>query len=220
MGSEWGIQIENGWYDDSRHLYRNERGTVVPSTTGVFEILGCNDFSMIKPEVMEWKRVYGGGVHKGTELLAFNRLDWETVDDVLIPAITGIEQWLKAVKFEPLAAEEKRIITLNGMQFGGTLDLRGTLLYKGTRRHVIVDEKTGSKYSKTWEWQLGGYIGGAPKVPAGYVGVDLQVDIDGKVTPHWVPDTLKAMREFTYLLAAANLLLNAGMAKIKGVEED
>ena len=217
---DYGEQIEGGWYDDTRHLYRNEKGTVVPSTTGVFDILGCNDFSMVKPELLEWKRVYGGAVHKGVELLAFNKLDWDTVDDVIIPAITGVESWLRAVKYEPLAGEEKRIITLNGMMFGGTLDLRGTLIYKGARRHAILDVKTGTKYSKTWEWQLGGYIGGAPKIPAGYVGVDLQVNQDGKVNPHWVPDTVKAQREFCYLLASANLLLNAGMAKIKGVEED
>ena len=219
MGSEsYGEKIDGGWYDDAKHLYRNDKGSVVPSTTGVFDILGCNDFSMIKPEVMEWKRVYGGGVHKGIEFLVFKKLDWDTCDEVIIPALTGIESWLKAVQYEPVAAEEKRIITLNGMQFGGTLDHRGTLLYQGKRRDAIIDVKTGSKFSKSWEWQLGGYIGGAPK--GAYVGVDLQVDIDGKVTPHWVPDTLKAQREFCYLLAAANLLLNAGMRKIKGVEED
>jgi hypothetical protein len=222
MGSDqWGIKIPGGYFDEAKHLYRNEQGTSVPSTTGVFDILGCADFSMIKPDVLEWKRLYGGGLHKGIELLAFQKLDWDSVDDILIPAITGIEQWLKAVKFEPVAAEERRIITLNSMQFGGSLDLRGSLLYKGVRRSAILDEKTGSKYSKTWEWQLGGYIGGAPKPESGsYVGVDLQVDMDGKVTPHWVPDTLKAQREFCILLAAANLKLNAGLAKIKGIEEE
>ena len=64
----WGEKIEGGWYDDTRHLYRNDKGIVVPSTTGVFDILGCNDFSMINPDVMEWKRVYGGAVHKASRV--------------------------------------------------------------------------------------------------------------------------------------------------------
>ena len=217
---DYGEQIEGGWYDDTRHLYRNERGAVVPSTTGVFDILGCNDFSMVKPELLEWKRVYGGAVHKGTEYLVYDRLDWDSCGEEITPVLRGIEKWLQEVYFQPLAAEEKRIITLNGMQFGGTLDLRGTLLYKGNRRHAILDIKTGTKYSNTWEWQLGGYIAGAPKKEKGYVGVDLQVDMEGNVNPHWVIDAFKAQREFCILLAAANLKLNAGLAKIKGVEED
>lgn len=217
----YGEKIEGGWYDDAKHLYRREDGAVVPSTTGVFDILGCNDFSMIKPEIVEWKRVYGSAVDRAVEFLVFRRLDWNSCDEVIIPAVTGIEQWLKAVQFEPLAAQERKVITLNGMEFGGTSDLRGTLIYKAVRRHAIIDVKTCSKVSGTWPWQLGGYIGGAPKLEgAGYVGVDLQVDKDGKVTPHWVLDTLKAQREFCILLASANLLLNAGMRKIKGVEED
>ena len=221
MGSElWGQQVENGWYDDRLHIYRDDRGVIVPSATGVFDILGCSDFSMIDPETLEWKRNYGSGVHKGTEYLVYNKLDWDTVDDVIIPAVTGIEQWLKSVEYQPEAVEEKRIINFGGMKVGGTLDHRGSLVYKGVRRPAIGDLKTGSKYSKTWDWQIGCYAGGAPKVGgAGYIGVAIQVNKDGKVTPHWV-DVLKAQREFQILLAAANLKLNAGLAKIKNVEEE
>ena len=221
MGSEaWGKEVPGGWYDDRLHIYRNSRGIVVPSATGVFDILGCSDFSMINPEDLEWKRNYGSGVHKGVEYLVYDKLDWDTVDDVIIPAVTGIEQWLKAVQYQPLAVEEIKIITINGMEFGGTLDHRGSLIYKGIRRSAIIDVKTGSKYSKTWDWQIGGYSGGVPKVEgAGYIGVALQVNKEGKVNPHWV-ETLKAQREFCILLAAANLKLNAGLAKIKNVEEE
>ena len=218
--ADYGEKIEGGWYDDSRHIYRDDSGVIVPSTTGVFDILGCSDFSMIDPETLEWKRNYGSGVHKGTEYLVYDRLDWDTVDDVIIPAITGIEQWLKAVQYEPLAVEEKRIINFGGMKVGSTLDHRGSLIYKGVRRPAIGDLKTGSKYSKNWDWQVGCYAGGAPKPGgAGYIGVAIQVDKGGKVNPHWV-DVLKAQREFQILLAAAYLKLNAGFAKIKNVEEE
>ena len=65
--------------------------------------------------------------------------------------------------------------------------------------------KTGSKYSPTWPWQIGGYSAGVPKVEgSGYVGAALQVDKDGQVKPFWV-DVVKARQEFTLLLATANL---------------
>jgi hypothetical protein len=221
MGSEsWGEKIEGGFFDEAKHLYRDERGAVVPSATGVFDILGCSDFSMVDPEDLEWKRGYGSAVHKAIEYLVVGKLDWDTCPDEIIPAVVTIEQWLRQIGYEPVASEEKKIISFGGMLVGGTLDHRGSLLYKGVRRPAILDLKTGTKYSKTWDWQIGCYSGGAPKVSgAGYVGAAVQVKKNGKIDPHWV-DGLKAQREFQILLAAAYLKLNAGLAKIKNVEEE
>ncbi len=221
MGSEaWGEKIESGWYDDAKHIYRGEDGAIKPSVTGVFDALGLSDFSMINPETLEWKRGFGSAVHRGVELLVFGKLDWDSCPDEIIPAIVGVESWLKAVQYEPIAAEEKKIITLNGMQIGGTLDHRGTLLYKGKRRPCILDLKTGSRASKTWTWQVGGYSAGAPKLHGDvYVGCALQVGKDGDTNPIWV-DTLKAKQEFIILLAAANLAANAGLVKFKNTEEE
>jgi hypothetical protein len=220
MGSElWGEKIEGGWYDDSRHIYRDDGGVITPSVTGVFDALGLSDFSMIAPDVLEWKRGFGSAVHKGVELLAFGKLDWDSCPDEIIPAIVGVESWLKAVQYQPIAAEEKKIITLNGMKIGGTLDHRGSLVYKGKRRPCIIDLKTGSKVSETWTWQVGAYSGGAPKLDGDvYVGCALQIGKDGDVNPTWV-DTLKAKQNFIILLAAANLAVNAKLAKFKNMEE-
>jgi hypothetical protein len=221
MGSEaWGEKIEGGWYDDSRHIYRDDAGVITPSVTGVFDVLGLSDFSMINPSVLEWKRNFGSALHKAIELLVFGKLDWDSVDDALIPAVTGTEQWLKHVEYQPTAVEEKRIITLNGMKIGGTLDHRGSLVYKGKRRPCIIDLKTGSKVSETWTWQVGAYSGGAPKLDGDvYVGCALQIGKDGDVNPTWV-DTLKAKQNFIILLAAANLAVNAKLAKFKNMEEE
>lgn len=212
---DWGIAIEGGWYDDAKHLYRDEKGTVVPSTTQVFDVLGCSDFSMIDPEIINWKRVFGSAYHKAVELLVFDQLDWDTCDEAIIAPTVGTEQWLRAVEYQPIAAEEKRIATFNGMKCGQTSDHRGTLMCRGVRRPAIVDLKSGSKFSPTWNWQLGSYVGGAPKPDNGsYVGVVLQADKVGRITPHWV-DVERAKREFVVMLAACNLKLNNGMAKIR-----
>ena len=188
--------------------------------TGIFEALGLSDFSMIPPDVLDWKRGFGNAVHKGIELLVFGKLDWDSVPDEIIPAIVGTETWLKAVEYQPIAAEEKKIITLNGMKVGGTLDHRGSLVYKGKRRPCILDLKTGSKVSETWTWQVGAYSGGAPKLDGDvYVGCALQIGKDGDVNPVWV-DTLKARQNFIILLAAANLTVNAKLAKFKNMHEE
>jgi hypothetical protein len=221
MGSElWGEKIDGGFYLEATHCYRDSSGVVIPSVTGVFDALGLSDFSMIDPAVLEWKRGFGSAVHKGIELLTQGKLDWDTCPDEIIPAIVGVESWLREVKYEPLAAEEKKIIVLNGMKIGGTLDHRGSLIYKGVRRSCILDVKTGSKYSPTWPWQVGAYSGGAPKLEgAVYVGAALQVNKDGLAKPFWV-DTLKAKQEFVILLAAANLAANAKLIKFKNTEEE
>jgi hypothetical protein len=217
MGSEaWGKEVPGGYFDEVKHLYRNTKGIIVPSTTQVFDILGMSDFSMIDPVVLEWKRNFGTGLHRALELLVFGKLDWDSLDDCLIEPVVGLETWLKSVKYEPEAAEECCVWTVNGMQVGQTLDHRGSLIFKGQRRPAIIDLKSGSKRSPTWDWQLGSYYGGAPKPSSGgYVGVVLQADMKGGITPYWV-DLAKAMREFVILLCAANLKLNNGMAQLRG----
>jgi hypothetical protein len=222
MGSEslaihadWGTKILGGYFDEVKHLYRNERGVIIPSTTQVFDILGCTDFSGIPLEILEWKRNYGLAVHKAFEFLVVNDLDWETLDEAIIPAVTGIEAFLKKIEYFSEVAEERRIHTLFGMEFGLTVDGRGSMVHQGIRRHVIVDLKSGAKASPTWKWQLGGYTVAQDKVDGGWMGLVIQFNKEGNIVPHYV-DLLKAKREFQILLSAAILKLNSGLGKIRG----
>lgn len=215
MGSDsWGIQIEGGYFDEARHIYRNEAGVPVISSTQVFDVLGCSDFSGVDPETLELKRLYGTGLHKCVQYLVANDLDWDSVDDQLIDPLVAIETKLKSIDFQLDHAEEPRIASIHGMQFGMTLDLRGTMMHLGHRRHVVIDLKTGVKFSKTWEWQLGSYIWPQPRVERGWLGLIFQVSKSGKVVPHYVKDVEAAKREFQILLASAMLKVNNGFAKI------
>jgi hypothetical protein len=171
----------------------------------VFENLGMNDFSMVDKDDLEWKRNYGTAVHRGIELMIFDRLDWDSVDEHVVAPITGVESFLKQLEYEPVAAEERKIVTLNGMKYGATLDHRGLITWHGKRRKLVADIKTGSKYSPTWAWQGGGYL---PDLT--HLFLVIQVSKEGKVTPHWI-DAVKAQREFCILLAASNLKTNAGL---------
>lgn len=211
----FGEKIQGGWFDEQRHIYRCDQGTIRPSSTQVFDILGMVDFGNAKPEVLEWKRQYGTAIHKGVEVIARGQeMDWDTVDDRIIDPLTGIQQYLKKMQFQFEACEERRVVSTCGMVYGMTLDLRGTMMYQGVRRHTIADLKTGVKFSKTWEWQIGSYIIPQEKVERGWLGVIFQIHPDGRVIPHYVKDVDKAKREFQTLLASAILKVNEGFAKI------
>ena len=213
MGNgDWGIEIAGGYFDEERHLYRNSKGTIVPSTTQVFSVLGCNDFDGVPQDVLEWKRNYGIAVHRAVEFLVAGDLDWDSLDDAIIPAVTGLEQKLKGLQFKYEAAEEMRVHSLFGMEYGLTVDLRGTIEHQGKTRNAVIDLKSGVKFSPTWRWQIGGYTVAQEK-NGGWMGVVLQFDKEGTVHPHYI-DLIPAQREFQILLAAANLKLNAGLAKV------
>ena len=211
--ADWGSEIPGGYFDEKRHLYRNEKGTIVPSTTQVFSILGCNDFDGVPPDVLEWKRVYGTAVHRAIEYLVAGDLDWDSLDEVIIPAVSGLEQKLKALQFKYEAAEEMRVHNLFGMQYGLTVDLKGTIVHQGKTRNAVIDLKSGVKFSPTWRWQIGGYTTAQGKIDGGWMGVVLQFDKEGIVNPHYI-DLIPAQREFQILLSGAILKLNAGLAKL------
>lgn len=212
--ADWGLAIPGGFFDEERHLYRNESGVIVPSTTQVFDVLGMSDFNNVNPDVLKWKQNFGIGLHRCTQYLVADDLDWDSVDDVLIAPVTGIETFLKRIEFQVEGCEEMRVHSLFGMFYGMTLDLRGTIVHHGVRRHVVIDLKTGVKVSPTWFWQVGSYIHPQAKVERGWMGIVMQVDLEGYVTPHYIKDVEAMKREFQILLAAANLKINAGMAKV------
>ncbi len=213
MANGYGVEIPGGYFDEKKHLYRNSKGTIVPSTTQVFSILGCNDFDGVPVDVLEWKRNYGIAVHRAIEFLVAGDLDWDSLDEIIIPAVTGLEQKLKALQFKYEAAEEMRVHNLYGMEYGLTVDLRGTIVHQGKVRNAVIDLKSGVKFSPTWRWQLGGYTTAQEKVNGGWMGVVLQFDKEGIVTPHYI-DLIPAQREFQILLSGAILKLNAGLAKV------
>lgn len=206
-----GTKIPGGYFAENRHLYRNEEGRIVPSTTQVFAIHGMNDFSMVDPEDLEWKSGYGEAVHSAVQLALAGDLDWDTVDEEIRPAVQGILDWLRGLDFQMKEAESRRIANVAGMEYGMSCDLVGSLWHSGKRRTAIIDLKTGSKVSPTWDWQIGGYVAGYCDPLA--LGLILQVGFNGTVRPKFV-DVIRAKRDFLVLLAAAILKLNYGYAEL------
>lgn len=62
-------------------------GVRLPSVT---EILGpLQDFSMIRPEVLEAAREFGQHVHDACDLFDRGELDWQSLDPSLVPYVEG-----------------------------------------------------------------------------------------------------------------------------------
>lgn len=211
---DWGIEIPGGWFDPDKHVYRDERGSVVPSVTQVFDLLHISDFSSVDADTLEWKRQFGTSVHKAVELLVQNDLDWDSCDDRAIPAIVGIEQKFKEIQFKSEAVEDSRIYSLFGMKYGGSCDHRGTCLYQGQERHCVIDLKTSCKEEVYWKWQVSAYTVGLPKNDKPWLGMVLKVDKNGETKPYYY-DVYAGLREFQALLAAAIIGINSGSYKLK-----
>jgi hypothetical protein len=211
--SDWGTEIPGGYFNEERHIYRNSRGTIVPSVTQVFTLLGFSDYTMIKPATLEWKRLYGTAIHSALEFLIDGDLNWDDLDDHIIAPVSGIEQWLKNNKYASEAVEEAKIVSLHGMEFGMRLDHRGRMEYRGKDRPVILDLKTASKEEPVWKWQLGAYSLGQDKTPDGWLGAMLKVDEEGVVKPFYY-DLVAAAREFQTLLATVIIGINNGLYRI------
>lgn len=122
-------------FNDDLHQYTYE-GVIVPSVTQVLKSAGLYpDFSVIPPNVLEWKRNLGTQVHAATELDDMDNLgDYDQ-------QISGyIDSWRKFktdTGFKPVNIEQR--VFHKQYRYAGTLDRTGVL----DSKDVLVDIKTG-----------------------------------------------------------------------------
>jgi hypothetical protein len=106
-------------FDEESHIYR-VNGKEYPSVTQILKSVGLTqDYSMVNPEVLEWKRIFGTELHKAIELDIYDDLD--SYDPILKPYLDGWWQLRDVLKLEPIAAE----LPVYSGKFGycGKLDL-------------------------------------------------------------------------------------------------
>lgn len=206
--------IQGGTFEESAHAYRDSKSRVVPSVTQVFALLGMIDYSHIREEILERKSQIGVAVHSAVQFLCEGTLDWDTVDETSMNYVVAAETWMKEQGFVSVAQEEQGIHCVNGMMYGWMSDSRGTVLYKGRLRHVILDLKTCVASSPTWKLQTAAYALAAPKLTNGekYLRCILQLKADGTARPHYFEDR-EDENTFLYALYVAIWMLNHGIGK-------
>jgi hypothetical protein len=204
------IEIPGGFFEPEGHIYRDAQGIRVLSVTQVFEMLGLVSYKGIDPEVLERKSQIGIAVHKAIEYLLQHKLDWDTVDEAAMNYVVGAELWFRNMKFELEACEQQGIHLAHGMKYGFQYDQRGSIIYQGRRRPVVVDLKTAVKESPTWALQTAGYTLAAPKIAEPYLRVVLHLQKDGRVKPLYYDDP-QDEKTFLYMAYCAIWKQNHGL---------
>lgn len=113
-------------------------GENVPSVTQVVEQL--HNFDGTNPEVMARAAARGTLIHKACELFALGVLDWDSVDESIMPEVKAFARWWKQSGFRPLLVES--IIGSKRFRFACRLDFFG--IWKTGL--ALVDLKTGGEY--------------------------------------------------------------------------
>jgi len=134
------VQFE---FNEEEHLY-SVNGRVIPGTTRVLSHCGLIDYSMVRPYLLEQKKILGKNVHAATHFYDDNEsLDWSTVRDEEKPYVDAWVEFRQITGFTPLLREYRDIMIVNGMKYGTTLDAFGFLF----KELADIELKTGEPQS-------------------------------------------------------------------------
>ncbi len=124
-------------FDEAAHVYRWD-GIVVPSVTQILAPL--NDFSMVNPALLAYKRDLGTAVHRATELHDLGDLDEDSVHESIRPYL---DAWMRFRREKPF-----RIVGLEHRVFHEVHRYAGTYdrLVELDGKLCIFDIKTGAMY--------------------------------------------------------------------------
>jgi PD-(D/E)XK nuclease superfamily len=126
-------------FDELKHEYRHG-GKVVHSVTQILQNAGLIDLSMVKEDVLEYRRVLGTAVHRATELYDQDDLDVDSLDDRIRPYL---DAWVKFKSDTQIVIEENELRLFHPVyRFAGTLDRVGKI----GKDRALIDLKTGLMY--------------------------------------------------------------------------
>lgn len=210
------VSIPGGFFEEANHRYTDLTSKRVLSVTQTFGILGMTDFSHINEEVLARKSALGVAVHAALQFLCEGCLDWDSVAEEAMPYVVAAETWMREQQFVSLSQEVRGVHTINGMQYGYQYDNRGTIVFRGRPRTMILDYKTTVVVSPTCRWQTAAYALAAEKLPPGerYLRCILQLRPDGTARPFYYEDR-QDESSWQHMLYTAILGLNEGVYSLE-----
>ena len=132
-------------FNEEKHEY-SYGGKQLPSVTTVIkEVL-----NITYPEYAIYHATRGTFVHKAIELWFKGVLDFETVDEAVMPYLDSFIKFQEKAKIEPILLEER--FADKNISFAGTVDIVGKV--KG--KTYLFDIKTGQKQD-SYNAQMAGY---------------------------------------------------------------
>lgn len=122
-------------FDPEKHEY-TFNGIIVPGVTTVLKVAGITqDYSMIKPSVLENKRDLGINIHMATEM---DDLGLDVTEPDFIPYIEGWRNFKKDTNYQSILAEKP--VYSKKYRYAGTIDRYGMVYGEP----AIIDLKTTS----------------------------------------------------------------------------
>lgn len=123
-------KIDGGFYDPEAHGYYGPDGKWCPSATQLLGLVGYSDYSKVKPEVLERKRLIGKEAHDHcANIDMYGDVDPSWISDEAKPYVEAYQLFRHQRHFvpDPEWVERPVIVELYGMKVGVTADACGTL---------------------------------------------------------------------------------------------
>lgn len=123
-------------FDEVKHKYTCE-GLTLPSVTQILTAVGLPDLSAIPAVTLQWKAELGTMVHLATELDDQNELDYNSLDDRIIPYLEAYRRFKSESGFKIIDIE--KMVFDPALKYAGKLDRFGIL----NGKRSLLDIKTG-----------------------------------------------------------------------------
>jgi hypothetical protein len=150
----------NCTFNPESHLYEVD-GHPIPSVTQVMRAVNISyDYSMVGAQTLEHKRQIGVALHAALHFLQEADLDTESLDEAIRPMIDGYKLFIDDTGFKPGGCEVRVWPNVNGMRYGGTLDVVGTI--KGEPTLIDFKCSSGSPHH-SYGCQTAAYEMGLPR---------------------------------------------------------
>lgn len=146
-------------FDAARHEYRTTDGRLVPSVTQILHATGiATDFEALAArssriaEAIEYRRALGVAAHADCHAYDDDALDWNAVDDRVLPYVKAWTVFREQTGLAPIARERR--LFHPGLFYAGTLD---GVFERFKSELILVDVKLGDPEDAGAQWQTAAY---------------------------------------------------------------
>lgn len=140
-------------FQEDLHEYRLD-GVTIPSVTQVLQATGLSDVSKIPAAILDRASLFGKAVHKAVELDTKGTLDYESLDESLIPYLNGWKAFVEDFNYKCVSIEYRTHHPL--YRYGATIDQIGLIGLGKYAGEAIGDIKSGVP-QPSHKYQLSAY---------------------------------------------------------------
>lgn len=141
---------------ESEHAYFNARGERKLSVTQILNNVGLVCYEGIPKEVLDRKADIGTAAHKAAHYFDENDLDIETVDGEVLPYVQAWQRFRSETDFTVDLIEHRGLATVDGIEYGFTLDRIGTFNDRPPHK-TLIEIKCTAGIEVSWGPQTAAY---------------------------------------------------------------